>query len=679
MDQSLQVLWGDGERVLFRGSRPGAEGGQRPVLAVLHAADRPPPLALERLAHEYGLRNELDGAWAARPLEFVREDGRAMLVLEDPGGEPLARLLGQPMEIGTFLRLAIGIAAALGKAHQAGLVHKDLKPGNILVNCADGATRLTGFGIATRLPRERQTLAPPETIAGTLAYMAPEQTGRMNRSIDSRSDLYSLGVVFYQMLTGALPFTASDPMEWVHCHVARKPAPPRDRVETVPATLSKIVLKLLAKAAEERYQGAAGLERDLRRCLADWERQRRIDDFPLGSNDTPDRLLVPETLYGRAREVASLLAGFQRIVRAARRSWCWSRDIPASASPPSSMSCTRCWCRCARSSRRASSTSTSATFPMRPWRRCSRVWCGLCWPRSDAELAAWRAAFLEALEPNARLMTDLIPELKLIIGEPPPVPELEPRQAQSRFQLVFRRFIGVFAQPEHPLVLFFDDLQWLDAATLDLLEDLLDPVGAAAPDAARRLSRQRGRCRASVDAQARGDPPRRRPPGSTGAGDPPRAARPRRPRAVDRRCPSLRGRTIRAPGAAGGAEDRRQPFLPDSVSSHARRGGLARLRSRRGALALGSRAHSRQELHRQCRRPHGRQAGPPAGRNAAGAAADGLPRQYGRNDHAFDRSPGHRRRGFMRRCGRRSVRNWSNAWTAPTSSCTAGSRRPPIR
>ena len=253
MDQSLQVLWGDGERVLFRGSRPGAECERKRVLTVLLASDRPPPLALERLAHEYELRNELDGAWAARPLEFVREDGRAMLVLEDAGGEPLARLLGQSMEIGVFLRLAIGIAAALGKAHQAGLVHKDLKPGNILVNCADGAARLTGFGIATRLPRERQIVAPPETIAGTLAYMAPEQTGRMNRSIDSRSDLYSLGVVFYQMLTGTLPFTASDPMEWVHCHVARRPAPPEDRVATVPPPISKIVMKLLAKAAEEPH------------------------------------------------------------------------------------------------------------------------------------------------------------------------------------------------------------------------------------------------------------------------------------------------------------------------------------------------------------------------------------------------------------------------------------------
>ena len=178
------------------------------VLAVLPAAERPLPASLDRLAHEYGLRDELDAAWAARPLALVREGGRTALLLEDPDGEPLERLVGEPMEVGRFLRLAIGIAAALGKAHQRGLVHKDVKPANILVNCADGRTRLTGFGIASRLPRERQAPEPPEVIAGTLAYMAPEQTGRMNRSIDSRSDLYALGVTFYQMLTGRLPFSA---------------------------------------------------------------------------------------------------------------------------------------------------------------------------------------------------------------------------------------------------------------------------------------------------------------------------------------------------------------------------------------------------------------------------------------------------------------------------------------
>ena len=234
------------------------------------------------------------------------------------------------MEAGRFLRLAIGIAPALGEAHRRGLVHKDVKPANILVNCADGLTRLTGFGIASRLPRERQAPEPPEVIAGTLAYMAPEQTGRMNRSIDSRSDLYALGVTFYQMLTGRLPFSAADPMEWVHCHVARKPVAPAERLESVPIAISEIVMKLLAKTAEERYQTAAGLEKDLRRCLAEWELHGRIEPFALGEHDRPDRLMIPEKLYGqraRGRDACSPPSiGWSR---AARRSWFWSRAIPA--------------------------------------------------------------------------------------------------------------------------------------------------------------------------------------------------------------------------------------------------------------------------------------------------------------------------------------------------------------
>src|SRR5262249_13801650 len=276
--------------------------------------DHPSRSSLDRLTHEYALKDELDGAWAARPLDFVRDAGRTMLVLEDAGGEPLDRLLGAPMEVGRFLRLAISVAVALGKLHQRGLVHKDIKPINILVNGTTGDVRLTGFGIASRLPRERHSPRPPETIAGTLAYMAPEQTGRMNRSIDSRSDLYALGVTLYQMLTGALPFTAADPMEWVHCHLARRPVRPAERLKEIPGAVSAIVMKLLAKRAEDRYQTAAGLESDLRRCQSEWEVQRRLDEFPLGEHDTPDRLLIPEKLYGRRREVETLLAAFDRVV-----------------------------------------------------------------------------------------------------------------------------------------------------------------------------------------------------------------------------------------------------------------------------------------------------------------------------------------------------------------------------
>ena len=163
------------------------------------------------------------------------------------------------------------MSAALSRLHGSGLIHKDIKPANVLVDSATGQVRLTGFGIASRLPRERQSPEPPEFIAGTLAYMAPEQTGRVNRSIDSRSDLYSLGVTFYEMLTGSLPFTASDPMEWVHCHIARQPAPPGERQSNVPTAVSAITMKLLSKTVEDRYQTAAGVESDLRRCLSEWD------------------------------------------------------------------------------------------------------------------------------------------------------------------------------------------------------------------------------------------------------------------------------------------------------------------------------------------------------------------------------------------------------------------------
>src|SRR5262245_1288894 len=230
----LETVRQDGEFILYRGRHRNQTDARPPsILVVTPVAEHPALASLRRLEHECALQAELEPGWAVCPLALAQHQGRAMLVLEDPGGEPLDGLLGAPMEVGRFLRLAIRIATALGKVHQRGLVHKDLKPAHILVNRASGEARLTGFGIASRLPRERQAPAPPESIAGTLAYMAPEQTGRMNRSIDARSDIYSLGVTLYQMLTGALPFTASDPMEWVHCHIARQPVPPSERLEQI--------------------------------------------------------------------------------------------------------------------------------------------------------------------------------------------------------------------------------------------------------------------------------------------------------------------------------------------------------------------------------------------------------------------------------------------------------------
>src|SRR5712671_5602867 len=302
---------------LHRGRR-GTPPGAGSILLLRAVSEHPAAATLKRLEHEYALEREPRSAWAAQPVALTEHEGRTTLVLEDPGGESLDGLLRGPMELGLFLRLAVGLASALRELHAQGIVHKDVKPANLLVDTATGRVWLTGFGIASRLRRERQAPEPPEVIAGSLPYMAPEQTGRMNRSIDSRSDLYAAGVTLYEMLTGGLPFTASDPMEWVHCHIARRPQPPAERRKEVPGPVSAIVLKLLAKTPEDRYRTAAGLERDLRRCLAAWQHHGRIADFPPGEDDTPDRLLIPEKLYGRSREVETLLAAFDRVVTSGR-------------------------------------------------------------------------------------------------------------------------------------------------------------------------------------------------------------------------------------------------------------------------------------------------------------------------------------------------------------------------
>ena len=468
-----QILWEDGERVFRRGWRLGDDGQRRAVLIVVPAAEHPSRSSLDRLTREYELKDQLDGAWAARPLDLVPEAGRTMLVIEDVDGEPLDRLLGAPMEVGRFLGLAIAITVVVGKLHERDLVHKDIKPANILLNQATDEVWLTGFGIASRLARERQSPHPPETIAGTLAYMAPEQTGRMNRSIDSRSDLYALGVTFYQMLTGALPFTAADPMEWVHCHLARRPVVPAERLTEIPGVISAIVMKLLAKMAEDRYQTATGLESDLRCCQTEWEAQRRIDDFLLGEHDAPDRLLIPEKLYGRRREVGTLLAAFDRVVNGGApelvlvsgHSGIGKSSIVNELQPVLVL---------------PRGLFAGGKFDQYkrdvPYSTLAQAFQNLVRPllgKSDVELGDWREAISEALGPNGQLMVDLVPDLKLILGKQSSIPELPPQDAQRRFQMVFRRFLAVFARPEHPLALFLDDLQWLDAATLDLLEDLL--------------------------------------------------------------------------------------------------------------------------------------------------------------------------------------------------------------
>jgi PAS domain S-box-containing protein len=449
----------------------GTGNGVTPIL--LLAAEETSPGCVERLEHEYALRSELDADWAVRPVALKRDNSRMTLVLEDPGGTPLDQLLGRPLDVSHFLRIAIPLAGALHHVHERGLIHKDIKPANILVNDATGAVKFTGFGIASRLAREHQAPEPPETIAGTLAYMAPEQTGRMNRSVDSRSDLYALGVTFYELLTGVLPFTAVDPIELIHCHIAREPIPPGELASGVPAPLSMIVMKLLAKTAEERYQTAAGVKADLCRCLTAWESIGRIDLFPLGLQDASERLMIPEKLYGRGSEIATLLAAFERVVM-------HGGSELVLVSGYSGIGKSSVVNELHKVIVLPRGIFISGKFDLRlrdtPHSTLAQAFQGLIQQLINGnadDIARWRDAIMQAVGNQGRLLTDLIPNLVRLIGPQPTVAVLSPVDAQSRFQTVFQRFVGVFARAEHPLVIFVDDLQWLDPATLTLIEYLL--------------------------------------------------------------------------------------------------------------------------------------------------------------------------------------------------------------
>jgi len=468
----IQLLWQDHERIVYRAVRDELSSDQRTVIVVLPATENPSNVSLNRFTNEYSLKEHFDAPWAVRPLDLLRERGHPMLVLDDPGGDLLHRLIGSPMSLSKFLPLAEAIAAALRGLHERSLIHRDINPANIFVNESMNQVRLTGFGFTSRLLRDRQGPTPPEFIPGSLPYMAPEQTGRMNRSTDARSDLYSLGATLYQMATGALLFSAADPLEWIHCHIARQPVAPADR-GAVPEPISAIIMKLLAKNAEDRYQTAAGVEHDLRQCRTEWEKRDGIEEFTLGTHDVPDQFLIPEKLYGRSGEVAALLSSFDHVV----------------ATGASELVLVSGYSGVGKSS--VVNELHKVLLPLRglfafgkfdqykrgiPYATVAQALQSLVRQilgESEVELQAWRDTLREALGPNGLLILGLIPELELVIGKQPPVPELPPQDAQRRFQTVLRRFIAVFARPEHPLVLFLDDLQWLDAATLDLLADIL--------------------------------------------------------------------------------------------------------------------------------------------------------------------------------------------------------------
>ncbi|MFP2907841.1 AAA family ATPase [Pyxidicoccus sp. 3LFB2] len=461
--------------LLLRGVR---KADLRPVLLRVLDPRQGRAKDLERLKNEQSIGGTLDPRTVVTPLSLETYEGMSALVLDDPGGRSLDQLLGEPMAPVRFLELAIPIVTAVSELHERDILHKDLKPQNILVHEATGSVWLMGFGLASRLPREHPVAESPSLIEGSLPYLAPEQTGRMNRAIDSRADLYALGVTFYEMLTGRLPFEAEDALEWVHCHVARAPRPPTTLVPELPDVLSAIVLKLLAKMAEDRYQTARGLRNDLERCLASWRARGRLESFPLATQDVSGRFEVPQKLYGRERERAALLGAFERVV---------GTGTPelVLVSGYSGIGKSALVQELHKPIVRERGFFVSGKFDPHhrdvPYATLVQAFRELVLEvlaRSEERIAEFRQRLLDVLGINAQLVVDLIPPVALVIGPQPPVPELPPAEAQHRLSLVLRRFIGVFTRKEHPLALFLDDLQWADAASLALLQDVMTRPGA---------------------------------------------------------------------------------------------------------------------------------------------------------------------------------------------------------
>ena len=456
----------DREVVLYRCRRPDKATS---ILALAPVCKQSELAVLARFERENDLADDLDVGWAIKPLGLARHEGRPVLLLSDPGGQPLDQRLGKPLELEHFLKVAIGLAAALRQCHGRGLVHKDIKPAHVFVDVS-GHVRLSGFGYATRLLRERQSIARPDDISGTLAYMAPEQTGRMNRPIDTRSDLYALGVSLYELLTGALPFSAADPAEWIHCHIARVPPPPGLRIDRVPAPLEALILKLLAKNADDRYQTAAGVEHDLAHCLTAWRAEQRIEPFPLAARDALGQLRLPEKIFGRETELDRLARAFERVALHGKFELLLVSG-PSGVGKSSLVNELRSLVYAKNGLFAAGKFDQyKRDAPYATLAEALRTLLRQVLGKDDAELGRWRSTIGDAVGAGRQLMANLIPELDLILAGQPPLPILAPQEEVNRFNLVFRSFISAFAKHDHPLVLFLDDLQWIDSATLTLLE-----------------------------------------------------------------------------------------------------------------------------------------------------------------------------------------------------------------
>lgn len=436
-----------------------------PVVLKVPAQQPPGPRVLARLRHELEVTGALPSDRVVHALDLVSDGRGAALVLEDTGGAPLCDLVapgGLPLP--RFFELAGALAAALHDVHAQGIIHKDVKPSNAIID-PDGAVRLTDFGMSVALAHQHEPAIAPGLIEGTLAYMAPEQTGRMNRPVDRRTDLYALGVSLYELLTGELPFRDTDPLALVHRHVAVRPEPPHALRRDVPPALSRLVMRLLEKSAENRYQTAVGVLRDLDACAEG-------GDFELGRRDVSDVFRVPREIFGRVEEIAAIEASFGRASAGAVEM--------LRVFGPSGIGKSALVGELTRLSSTAGAIRADGKFeqyrrdlPYGAVLQAFAQFARRLLAEPEERLSTWRTRLVEALAPNARVLAELVPELAILLGPQPEVVQLGLTESQIRFQHVIRRFVRTVAGPEHPLVLFLDDVQWADGASLALIQNLL--------------------------------------------------------------------------------------------------------------------------------------------------------------------------------------------------------------
>jgi predicted ATPase/signal transduction histidine kinase/tRNA A-37 threonylcarbamoyl transferase component Bud32 len=480
-----EEIYTSSKTIVYRGVR---EQDEKPVILKLMRNEYPSFSEIAQFRNQYTITKNLELAGVVKTYSLESYRNGLALVMEDFGGISLKQAMDKNLEmpnqpwlnisIKEFFQIAIQISSTLDALHRHRIIHKDIKPANILINPKTLEVKLIDFSIASVLPKEVQYLTNPNVLEGTLAYISPEQTGRMNRGIDYRSDFYSLGVTFFELLSGQLPFTTNDAMELVYCHIAKQPISVSTINPHIPVMLSHIISKLMAKNAEERYMSAKGIQHDLQECQQQWLETGVIEPFELAQQDICERLLIPEKLYGRQKEVQTLLAAYERVTQGSTE-----MILVAGCSGIGKTVVVNEIHKPIVKQRsyfiKGKFDQFGRDIPLSGLVQAFRDLIGQLLSETDDEVQRWKINILMALGEQAQIIVDVIPQLEAIIGKQPPVIELSGSAVQNRFNLLFQKFISVFTSKEHPLVLFLDDLQWADAASLNFIKLLMTPNGSS--------------------------------------------------------------------------------------------------------------------------------------------------------------------------------------------------------